>query len=219
LYFRFSSTCVHRQQLPGLSPATRDEGRFSASSKGPAGVRGGVSEREGRPTVWDTRQLCKEANYLWFASGVLSPPSPPPADNQAMLGPKPTTYTLPHTPRPQHLANQTMHTTMDTRSRGVSSGVHTTSPPHRFKPHWRTGPIANQREAKIPNTESKRLARGQRQGKRPDGSSIDPMRGRTASLSLGLIRPLMRPPLMRSCCDPLPCYHEPFSHWIYNPRT
>ena len=36
--------------------------------------------------------------------------SPSPTDTQATLGPKLTTYTLPHTPS-HHLANQTVHTT------------------------------------------------------------------------------------------------------------
>jgi len=55
---------------------------------------------------------------------------PLPADNQAMLGPKPTTYALPHTPWTQHLGNQAMHTTTDTGSCISLSGVHATSLPH-----------------------------------------------------------------------------------------
>jgi len=36
-------------------------------------VRDGIIECEGRPTVWNTRQVCKEANRQWFASRILSP--------------------------------------------------------------------------------------------------------------------------------------------------
>jgi len=48
---------------------------FLASSKGSVqgwGVRKGVGEGEGSPMVWETRQVCKEANHRWFASGVMS---------------------------------------------------------------------------------------------------------------------------------------------------
>jgi len=36
------------------------------------GGRGSVGECEGRPTGWETCQVCKEVNCRWFASRVLS---------------------------------------------------------------------------------------------------------------------------------------------------
>jgi len=37
------------------------------------GVMDVIGERERRPTVWETCQVCKEANHRWFASGLVSP--------------------------------------------------------------------------------------------------------------------------------------------------
>ncbi|KAF8803411.1 hypothetical protein BYT27DRAFT_7214724 [Phlegmacium glaucopus] len=115
------------------------------------GVKGGIRKHEGRPTVSDT--------------------------HQATLGPKLTSYTLPHTPQSHHLANQAVHTTTDTQQQEFCLVC---TPYHRLTASNPTGlqrPNVNKYEVKQPNSGSKHLAQGQRQGKRPNGSSMDPMQG------------------------------------------
>ena len=96
------SSRAHRQQPPpGLSPATRDVGRLLASSKGSAqgwGVRGSVREREGDPGCGIPASCVRRRTVYGSPPESLLLTSPLPADNQATLGPKPTTYALPHTP-------------------------------------------------------------------------------------------------------------------------